>query len=173
VQSGERIAPERYRRYLDYFNPDLYDPTAWAAAAHAAGMRYVVLAAKHHEGFCLWDSAHTEYKATRTPYGKDLLTPFVEAFRAAGLRVGFYYSLIDWSHPDFTIDRFHPLRDHPEAERLNQERDMAHYAQLTSEDAAHTTHSTLTIHRQLPQDYGSCAASAGPAWYAAPPGRRR
>ena len=56
---------------------------------------------------------HTDYKVTNTPYGKDLLRPFVEAFRAEGLRVGFYYSLIDWHHPDFPIDPHHPQRNQP------------------------------------------------------------
>jgi len=106
----------------------LYDPHEWAAAAKAAGMKYVVLTAKHHEGFCLWDSQLTEYKATNTPYGKDLLRPYVDAFREAGLRVGFYYSLIDWHHPEFPIDIFHPLRDRPDAAELNQQRDMRKYA---------------------------------------------
>ena len=92
-------------------------------------MKYVVLTSKHHEGFCLWDSAYTDYKVTNTPYGKDLLTPFVEAFRAEGLRVGFYYSLIDWHHPDFLIDIFHPLRNHPDVAKLNEGRDMQRYAE--------------------------------------------
>ena len=90
VKSRELIADEPYQPYFDHFDPDLYDPREWAAAAKAAGMKYVVLTAKHHEGFCLWDSQLTDYKATNTPYGKDLLRPYVDAFRAAGLRVGFY-----------------------------------------------------------------------------------
>ena len=81
------------------------DPHEWAKMAKAAGMKYVVLTAKHHEGFCLFDSKFTDYKATNTPYGKDLIKEYVEAFRAEGLKVGFYYSLIDWHHPDYTIDR--------------------------------------------------------------------
>ena len=63
-------------------------------------MKYVVLTAKHHEGFCLWDSKVTDYKVTNTPYGKDLIRPYVEALQAEGLKVGFYYSLLDWHHPD-------------------------------------------------------------------------
>jgi alpha-L-fucosidase len=116
-------------RYLPRFNPTRYDPRAWARTARAAGMRYAILTAKHHEGFCLWDTAFSDYKATNTPYGQDLVAPFVEAFRAEGLRVGLYYSLLDWSHPDFTIDNHHPLRDHPDAARLNQGRSMPRYAE--------------------------------------------
>jgi alpha-L-fucosidase len=129
VQSQERIAPEvYYEKYFTRFNPTRYDPRLWAQAARAAGMKYVVITTKHHEGFCLWDSAYTDYKVTNTPHGQDLIAPFVEAFRAEGLRVGFYYSLIDWHHPDFPIDIYHPLRDHPEAARLNQGRSMESYA---------------------------------------------
>ena len=130
VLSVEKIDPASYAaRYLPRFNPTLYDPRQWARTAREAGMKYAVLTAKHHEGFCLWDSAYTDHKATNTPYGKDLIAPFVEAFRLEGLRVGLYYSLLDWSHPDFPIDIYHPLRDHPEVHRLNEGRSMPRYAQ--------------------------------------------
>ena len=129
VQSREMIAPQDYyERYFTRFNPYKYNPRKWAVAAREAGMKYVVLTSKHHEGFCLWDSDFTDYKVTNTPYGKDLLIPFVEAFRAEGLRVGFYYSLIDWHHPEFPIDIFHPLRDHPDVAKLNESRDIQIYA---------------------------------------------
>jgi len=130
VQSQEKIAPEAYyERYFKRFDPCKYDPRKWAIAAREAGMKYVVLTSKHHEGFCLWDSDFTNYKVTNTPYGKDLLTPFVEAFRAEGLKVGFYYSLLDWHHPEFPIDIFHPLRDDPDAAKLNESRDIRGYAE--------------------------------------------
>ncbi|MFZ6030363.1 MAG: alpha-L-fucosidase [Chloroflexota bacterium] len=128
VQSQERIPPAVYKTYFRYFNPSRYDPKQWARVAREAGMKYVVLTSKHHEGFCLWDSQYTDYKSTNTPYGKDLLVPFVEAFRAEGLRVGFYYSLLDWHHPDFPIDIYHPLRDDPDAVEMNRSRDVARYA---------------------------------------------
>ncbi|SER63570.1 alpha-L-fucosidase [Faunimonas pinastri] len=128
VKNREEISTEDYQKYFDHFDPDLYDPAEWAKMARAAGMKYVVLTTKHHEGFCLWDSAVTDYKVTETPYGKDLLGPFVEAFRAEGLKVGFYYSLIDWHHPDFPVDPFHPQRNDPEAARMNEGRDISRYA---------------------------------------------
>ena len=90
-------------------------------------MRYVVLTTKHHEGFCLWDSALTDYSVMATPYGKDLIGPFVEAVRAAGLKVGFYHSLLDWHHPDFAIDDFHPLRNRSDAAALNAGKDGSRY----------------------------------------------
>jgi alpha-L-fucosidase len=129
VKNRERMTNEQYQKYFDHFYPDLYDPHEWAKRAREAGMKYVVLTAKHHEGFCLWDSKFTDYKSTNTPYGKDLIKEYVEAFRAEGLKVGFYYSLIDWHHPDYTIDRNHPLRQETDAdyERLNQGKDMNKY----------------------------------------------
>jgi len=103
---NEQIPTQTYDElYLTRFDPDLFDPDAWATAAADAGMKYFVVTAKHHEGFCLWDSAYTDYKATNTPAGRDLLRPLVEAFRRRGIRTGFYYSLIDWHHPDNVIDR--------------------------------------------------------------------
>ncbi len=129
MKSHEKVGREPYLQYFNHFYPDLYDPQEWARMAAKAGMKYFVITTKHHEGFCLWDTQHTEYKATKTPWGKDLLKPMVEAFRAAGLRVGFYYSLIDWHHPHFTIDRFHPQRDDAEERAKNTQRDMRVYAQ--------------------------------------------
>jgi len=129
VKNAERLTNEQYQKYFEMFNPDMYDPHEWAKMAKAAGMKYVVLTAKHHEGFCLFDSKYTDYKATNTPYGKDLIKEYVEAFRAEGLKVGFYYSLIDWHHPDYTIDRVHPLRQESDTAyaRLNKGRDMNKY----------------------------------------------
>ncbi len=128
----ENIPVEVYeQRYFKRFDPDLYDPERWARTAADAGMKYVVVTSKHHEGFCLWDSRHTDYKATKTPAGRDLLRPMLEAFRAEGLRTGLYYSLIDWHHPDFVIDtRFGPYRSLGDADRekLNAGREMPRYA---------------------------------------------
>ncbi|MFW5798682.1 MAG: alpha-L-fucosidase, partial [Planctomycetota bacterium] len=93
-----------------------------------AGMKYFVITTKHHEGFCLWDTKQTDYKATNTPAGRDLVAPMVDAFREEGLKVGFYYSLIDWHHPEFTIDRLHPLRDEDPKRKLNKKRDQKKYA---------------------------------------------
>lgn len=128
LKHRERIKDEDYQKYFDHFDPDLYDPKAWARAAREAGMKYFVITTKHHEGFCLWDSEHTDYKAPNTPCGKDLLTPMVEAFRAEGIKVGFYYSLIDWHHPEFPVDRMHPRRDDQEFRDATKDRDISKYA---------------------------------------------
>ncbi len=129
VQSRECIPPADYERYLRFFEPDLFDPGEWARRARRAGMRYMVVTSKHHEGFCLWDTALTDFKATNTPAGKDLLRPLLDAFRAEGLRVGLYHSLLDWHHPEFPLDGFHPLRDDPEARRRESGRDIRKYAE--------------------------------------------
>jgi alpha-L-fucosidase len=127
VKNREEIPDEKYQKYFDRFNPDLYNPKEWAKAAKKAGMKYFVITAKHHEGFCLWDTRHTDYNATNTPAARDLLRPMVEAFRAEGLKVGFYYSLIDWHHPDFTIDSRHSMRNNKAMRATNKDRDMKKY----------------------------------------------
>ncbi len=129
VKNRERLTDEAYQQYFEHFDPDLYDPKAWARAAKAAGMKYFVITTKHHEGFCLWDSALTDYKVTNTPYGKDLIRPMVEAFRAEGLRVGFYHSLIDWHHPEFPVDSRHPMRDNAAFREATKGRDVSVYAE--------------------------------------------
>jgi alpha-L-fucosidase len=129
VKNRERITTEDYQKYFEIFNPDLFDPAEWARKAKAAGMKYAVITSKHHEGFTMFDSKFTDYKVTNTPYGKDIIKEWVEAFRAEGLKIGFYYSLIDWHHPDYTIDRVHPQRatTQEEYDALNKGKDMAVY----------------------------------------------
>jgi len=127
IKQYEQIPDEQYDRYFKYFDPDLYDPKLWADVASNAGMKYFVVTTKHHEGFCLWDSKLTDYKAPNTPAGRDLLRPMVEAFRVKGLRVGFYHSLIDWHHPQFVIDDLHSMRNHPDRDKLNRTRNQAKY----------------------------------------------
>jgi len=111
VKQVEQIPDAEYDKYFRHFDPDLYDPKLWAQAAANAGMKYFVITTKHHEGFCLWDTKLTDYKATNTPYGKDLLHPMVDAFRAQNMHVGFYHSIIDWHHPQFVIDDVHETRN--------------------------------------------------------------
>ena len=129
VMSYEKIPVQVYEKYFKYFNPDLYNPREWAKAAKEAGMKYFVITTKHHEGFCLWDTAYTWYKAPNTPYGKDLLKPMVEAFREEGLKVGFYHSLLDWHHPHYTVDHCHPMRDNPEYIAQDKERNLDLYVE--------------------------------------------
>jgi len=129
IKTREKIPEDHYDLYFKHFDPDLYNPADWARRAKEAGMRYAVFTTKHHEGFCMFDSAYTDYKCTNTPAGRDLVREFVDAFRAEGIRIGFYYSLIDWHHPDFPIDMIHPRRDDPDAFEQSKHRDVRKYAQ--------------------------------------------
>lgn len=127
IKTMERIPEEKYDKYFNHFNPDLIDCKEWARKAKEAGMKYAVLTTKHHEGFCLFDSKFTDYKVTNTPYGKDVVRQYVDAFRAEGIKIGFYYSLIDWHHPDFPIDVIHPRRE--DGEQMDKGRDIKKYAE--------------------------------------------
>ena len=89
IKRTESMSDAHYQRYFDHFNPDLFDAREWARRAKAAGMKYAVLTTKHHEGFCLFDSQYTDFKITNTPFGRDLVREYVDAFRAEGLKVGF------------------------------------------------------------------------------------
>lgn len=127
VQNYEKMDNQTYKKYFEHFDPDLYNPQLWADTAAKAGMKYAAITTKHHEGFCLWDSAYTDYKVTNTPYGKDVLRPLVDALRKNDMRLGLYHSLIDWHHEDFAIDNLHPLRDHPDRDKLNENRNQERY----------------------------------------------
>jgi alpha-L-fucosidase len=102
VKQRERLDDTAYQPYFDHFDPDRYDPANWARMARQAGMQYAVLTTK--------------------------LRPWVEAFRAEGLRIGFYHSLLDWHHPDFPIDGLHPQRDDKAAIEAARGRDVRRYA---------------------------------------------
>jgi len=99
VMFREHLVPSEYRKLADRFAVPNYDANEWAALARDAGMRYMVLTSKHHDGFCLFDSPGTDFSAPRTAAGRDLIAEYVEACREAGLRVGIYYSLQDWAWP--------------------------------------------------------------------------
>jgi alpha-L-fucosidase len=100
VMNRERIPLAEYEKLADTWKPGPRPARAWAKLAREAGMRYMVMTSKHHEGFCLFDSALTDYTAAKRGPKRDLAAEYVEAARAEGLRVGFYYSLMDWHHPD-------------------------------------------------------------------------
>ena len=127
VRSDEHITKEAYEPLMHEFAPDCCDMREWMRTARDAGMKYVVLTAKHHDGYCLFDSAYTDFKSTNSPQGRDFVREYTEAAREFGLKVGLYFSLIDWRHPDFPHykDRYHPMRDNPEYE--NSGRDWNRY----------------------------------------------
>ncbi|MFW5773959.1 MAG: alpha-L-fucosidase, partial [Tangfeifania sp.] len=88
---------------------------------------YMVITAKHHDGFCLWDSRYTDYDVSSTPFKRDIIKEVIDAFRAEGIRIGIYYSLIDWHHPEYTTDHKHPLRNNKEYVEKDQLRNMQVY----------------------------------------------
>jgi alpha-L-fucosidase len=100
VMNRERIPIAEYEKLADTWKPKELPAREWAALAKQAGMKYMVMTTKHHEGFCLWDSQQTSYNAVKHGPGRDLVAEYVEACREFGLKVGFYYSLMDWHHPD-------------------------------------------------------------------------
>jgi len=96
----EGVPIPQYELLAKHFNPKPNAARAWAALAKKAGQKYMVMTTKHHEGFCHWDTKLTDYCAPKQGPGRDLVREYVDAARAEGLRVGFYYSLMDWHHPD-------------------------------------------------------------------------
>jgi len=100
VMNRERIPVAEYEKLAETFKPKPRPARQWARLAAKAGMKYMVMTTKHHEGFCLWDTAQTDYNAARCGPGRDLVREYVDACREFGLKIGFYYSLMDWHHPD-------------------------------------------------------------------------
>jgi alpha-L-fucosidase len=100
VMENEGIPVAEYEPLARRFNPKPNAAQDWARLAKRAGMKYMVMTTKHHEGFCLFNTKHTNYCAPKQGAGRDLVKEYVDAARAEGLRVGFYYSLMDWHHPD-------------------------------------------------------------------------
>ncbi len=103
-----QISHEDYMAQLDGFTASNYDPVEWARLIKATGATYAVLTTKHHDGVALWPTKQSDLNVVeKTPAGRDLLTPYVNALRAEGIKVGFYFSLLDWNHPDYAT-KLHP-----------------------------------------------------------------
>ncbi|MCS6861524.1 MAG: alpha-L-fucosidase, partial [Abditibacteriales bacterium] len=101
IMHHARIPVAEYKQFAKQFNPTKYNPEEWVLLAKEAGMKYIVITSKHHDGFALFDSKVTDWDVVdATPYGKDLLKPLAEACRKHGIKLGFYYSQAqDWNHP--------------------------------------------------------------------------
>ncbi|PHO07026.1 alpha-L-fucosidase [Thermoanaerobacterium thermosaccharolyticum] len=123
VRSQEKMPNEDYEIYFKEFNPTNYDPQKWAQLAKYAGMKYAVMTAKHHDGFCLFDSKLTDYKSTNTPAKRDIIKDYVDAFRKENLHVGLYYSLLDWHHDEYPAynDPYHPMRGNESFKNRNHD----------------------------------------------------
>ncbi|MES2391701.1 MAG: alpha-L-fucosidase [Acidobacteriota bacterium] len=103
VMESEGVPVPQYEILAQHFKPKVGFAREWARLAKKAGQKYMVMTAKHHEGFCLWDTKLTNYNSMQQGVGRDVVKEFVDAARAEGLRVGLYYSLMDWHHPDGAI----------------------------------------------------------------------
>jgi alpha-L-fucosidase len=101
IMNTAHIPVERYEQFREQFNPVKFDARAWVALAKQAGMRYIVITSKHHDGFCLFDSPSTDYDVMSTPFHRDILRELSAACAAEGIRLCWYHSIMDWHHPDY------------------------------------------------------------------------
>ncbi len=95
------ISHEEYDRLYKQFNPESFSAKGWARQAKQMGAKYMIFTTKHHDGFCMWPSKYTDYNIAHTPYKKDIVKELVDAYTAEGIDVYLYFSIIDWSHPDY------------------------------------------------------------------------
>jgi alpha-L-fucosidase len=105
IMTTAQIPVERYERLREQFNPVGFDAEEWARMAADAGMKYIVITSKHHDGFALYDSKVSDYDVMATPFGRDILKELSEAARRHGLVMCFYHSIMDWHHPDYVPRR--------------------------------------------------------------------
>lgn len=104
LKSSAKIPSSTWDSLMYQFNPKKFDAKTWARMAKKMGAKYMTITTKHHEGFCLWPSQFTDFDISGTPYRKDILRELVDAYNAEGIDVNFYYSVLDWHHPDWRYD---------------------------------------------------------------------
>jgi len=125
IRETARIPVEVYDRFVSEFDPVKFDADAWVRMAKDAGMRYIVITSKHHDGFCLFDSKYTDFDVMSTPFGRDILKELSEACRREGIRMCWYHSIMDWHHPDYLPRRGWEAKDRP-ADGADFDRYVAH-----------------------------------------------
>ncbi len=113
-QMRRRIPRAKYEKLIDRFNPTEWDADAVLDLAEEVGMEYVCLTAKHHDGFCLWDTQQTEFNVMRSPYGRDIIGSLAEACHKRDFPLGIYYSVVDWHHPNYPNEGRHHELEGPE-----------------------------------------------------------
>jgi alpha-L-fucosidase len=101
IRTSARIPLEEYDGFVRRFNPGRFDPDRWVRAAKEAGMKYIVITTKHHDGFCLFDTKETAFSVMSTPFRRDIMKALSDACRREGLKICWYYSIMDWHHPDY------------------------------------------------------------------------
>jgi alpha-L-fucosidase len=125
IRTTAQIPLETYDGFRERFDPTGFDADAWARMAADAGMKYIVITTKHHDGFALFDSAHTDFDIMSTPFQRDIMAELAEAARRHGLKICWYHSIMDWRHPDYL-----PRRGWERADRPEGDADMERYVQF-------------------------------------------
>jgi alpha-L-fucosidase len=121
IRTTARIPLAEYEKFVGQFNPVKFDAEEWVRTARAAGMKYIVITSKHHDGFCLFDSKYTDFDVASTPFKRDILREMADACHKQGIKICFYHSIMDWHHPDYL-----PRRDW-EKDRPSQGADFNRY----------------------------------------------
>jgi alpha-L-fucosidase len=121
IRTTAQIPLEEYGKFVGRFHPSRFDPATWVRAAKAAGMKYIVITTKHHDGFCLFNSQQTDFDIMSTPFHRDIMKSLADECRRQGLKMCWYYSIMDWHHPDYL-----PRRDW-EKSRPTEGADSARY----------------------------------------------
>ena len=101
IRTTAQIPLDSYDQFVDEFNPVNFDANAWCEMANDAGMGYIVITSKHHDGFCLFDSQHTNFDIMSTPFKRDIMKELAEAAPKHDVRMSWYHSIMDWHHPDY------------------------------------------------------------------------
>ena len=101
IRSRPRSPWRQYDNFRPHFNPMKFNAEEWVKMASEAGMKYIVITSKHHDGFCMFDSKQTDFDIMNTPYGKDVMKDLAVACKKYGLKFCFYHSIMDWHHPDY------------------------------------------------------------------------
>ena len=143
---GSQIPKEEYDKLYLEFNPELYSAVDWVGAAKAAGMQYIIITSRHHDGFSLWDSEYTDYDMSATPYGKGILKELAEECEKQGIKFGTYYSICDWYRDDYPVD--YPAPDYT----FNEARSMDSATQVQMEHYITFMKNQL---RELIEDYNT------------------
>jgi alpha-L-fucosidase len=104
VMNNRNIKVTDYKRLLTAFNPSEFDAKQWVTTAKNAGMHYIVFITRHHDGFSNWDTKYSDWKITNTPYGKDVLRQLADECKRQGIKLGLYYSTLDWSRDDYPYE---------------------------------------------------------------------
>lgn len=131
IQARMEIPTKEYEQLVNDFNPVLFDAEKWVLEAKNAGMNYMVITSKHHDGFALWDSKVSDYDIMQTPYKKDILAEFVKACKKYGMKYGFYYShWQDWDHPGGALPNWRETRSEEDFEKYWQEKSLPQIKEL-------------------------------------------